>query len=382
MNISLEDLYNKKVKPSEGMTVSDNKVDLSKFTGSEVIFTGRYPKGIYLIVRPQIEVAFKNAEIDNGGTNVTLKIDGAYDQFKLTGINAKFFGKAGNAASQMIYFNGTWSNIMVGGFELDQRRNGNPGNTTTGPNLQFAGVFKAGHNLGKVYVYDMIYRNSGDESDYDNYNNGSTGAARGEELLVENCKSYNSGRDVFQQWGFKNVTYKNCYGENAGLEAESNHCSALSMNGGTEVLLVENCEFKNMAQLIYSNYDGKQIKATFNNVKYTQGTHAGARNNQAAYLKGPGEYTFKNCVIDAPSVKEAAITADGCKVIVESSCKITAPKLSRTFNGGSVIQTNPDPVVVTTHGDLIIETTTTWEGLISVKYFALMGDVKTELIVK
>lgn len=382
MNITLEDLARKTVKGSEGVTISDNKIDLSKFTGSELILTGKYTKGLYLILRPQIQITFKDAVIDNAATTVTVKLDGVYDQVKVSSSGSKLFGKAGNAASQMIYFNGTWSNVEVSGFEIDQRRNGNTGNTTTGPNLQFAGVFKAGHNLGKVHIHDMIYRNSGDESDYDNYNNGSTGAAPGEELLVENCKSFNSGRDVFQQWGFKKVTYRDCYGENAGLEAEPNHCSAFSMNGGTEILLIENCEFKNIAQLIFSNYDGKSIKAILNNVRYTQGAHAGSRNNQAAYLKGPGEYTFKNCVIDAPSVKEAAITADGCKVMIEPSCKITAPKLSRAFNGGSVVQTNPPPVTVTSHQDLEVNTTTTWDNVVTAKYHTLISGVKTELTIK
>lgn len=378
MNIALEDLAKKTIRGSEGAVISDNKVDLSKFTGSEVIFTGKYPKGIYLIARPQIQVTFKDAIVDNGGTSVTLKIDGVYDQFKLAGVNAKLFGKAGNAASQMIYFNGTWSNVEVCDFEIDQRRDGKSGTTAGGACVQFAGVLKSSHNLGKVYQHGIVVHNAVDEPFYTNHFERGSGYAQGDVLLVENCRAYNSGRDFFQQWGFRNVKYKNCYGENGGLEADSNHCSALSMNGDTDILLVENCEFKNVAQLIYSGV-GKGIKAVIDGVKYTQGTHAGVRNNQSAYLKGPGDYTIKNSIINAPAVKEAAITADGCKVTVESSCTITAPKLSRVFNGGSVVQVNPPPVTVTTHQDLEVETTTTWDNKVTVKYFALIGGVKTEL---
>lgn len=382
MIITLEDLAAKRVKSTPEVGVSDHTITLTNAPKDhELIFTGKGTRGL-VFKDAKGKIIFRQATIDNASTSVTLKFDGTYDGIKVDGEGtSKLFGKAGNAASQMIYFQGIWSNVEVCGFDIDHRRNTNPGSSTTGAAVQFAGVIKSGHNLGKVYKHDLILRNPGDEGSYNNHFQASGGYAQGDTLLVENCMVYNSGRDFFQQWGFKNVTYRNCIGENGGLEADSNHCSALSMNGDTEVLLVENCQFKNVAQLIYSG-SGKGIKAVISNVKYTQGTHAGSLNNQAAYLKGPGEYTFKNCIIDAPKVKEAAITADGCKVIVDSTNKITAPKLSRTFNGGSVVQGNPDPVTVTTHGDLIIETTTTWDGMVSVKYFALIANVKTELIVK
>lgn len=346
MNINLVDLQNKKVKGSDGVLISDNKIDLSKFTGSELVLTGKYTKGINLIWRPQIEVTFKDADVDNAGTGPTLKCDGVYDQVKLTGINTRFYGKAGNAASQMIYFVGTWSNVKAGGFYLNQRRDDKVGSTTTGACIQFAGVLKAGHNLGDVHIYDMIVYNAGDEGDYTNHFALDGGYATGENLLVENVKVYGSGRDFNQQWGFRNVIYRNCYGENGGKEADSNHCSALSMNGYTETLLVEDCEFKNVAQLLYSGSPepGKSINAKILRVKYDQGTHAGARNNQAAYLKGPGKYHFEDCEINAPNVLQAAITADGAQVTY-TNCKIVAKDIDRLFNGGSVKEIKPQPVV-------------------------------------
>lgn len=342
MNINLVDLQNKKVKGSEGVLISDNKIDLSKFTGSELILTGKYTKGLLLILRPQIQVTFKDAVIDNAGTNETIELGGTYDQVKLWGDGStKLFGKVGNSASQLIFFKGIWSNIEVGGFEMDQRRDNKTKSTVTGACLQFEGVLKAGHNLGNVHVHDMIMYNTGDEGDYINHFGLDGGYVTGENLLVENVSVFGSGRDLNQQWGFRNVIYRNCYGENGGKEADSNHCSALSLNGYTETLLVENCEFKNVAQLIYSGSPapGKSIKAVISNVKYTQGTHAGERNNSSLYLKGPGEYLLKGNVIDAPNVKEAAITADGCKVIVEGDNQITAPRLARIFNSGTVAQT-------------------------------------------
>jgi hypothetical protein len=360
MNIVLEDLQRKTVRGSEGVTISDNNINLSKFTGSEVIFTGKYTKGLLITARPQIQVTFKDTVIDNAGTNATVKVDGVYDQFKLHAVNTKLFGKTGNAASQMIYFLGTWSNVQAGGFEIDHRRDSNPGKptTVTGACVQFAGVLKASHNLKDVRLYDMIIRNAGDEGTYVNHFQLDGGYAKGENLLVENVSVFGAGRDFDQQWGFRNVTYRKCYGENGGLEAdpERNHVSALSMNGDTETMLIQDCEFKNVGQLLYSG-SGKGIKAVIENVRYSQGTHAGSRINQAAYLKGPGEYAFKNCIIDAPNVKEAAITADGAKVTYEN-CKITAPKISRVFNAGSVAEVASTPIVTKENVTAILQTTT------------------------
>lgn len=338
MIITLEDLAAKRAKGSEGITISDNRIDLSKFTGSELVLTGKYSKGLLLIARPQIQITFKDAIIDNAGTNVTVKIDGTYDQVKVSGSGStKLFGKAGNAASQMIYFNGVWSNVEVGGFEIDQRRDNRTGTTTTGACLQFAGVLNKAHNLGNVFVHDMIISNAGDEANYDNHFALDGGYATGENLLTENVTVFGSGRDPFQQWGFRNVTYRKCYAENGGKEGDSNHCSGFSMNGYTETLLIEDCDIKNVAQLIYSGTPAPQktIKAVLKNVRYEQGTHAGARNNQAAYLKGPGSYHFENCVLNAPNVLQAAITADGAQVTY-SNCKITAKDIDRLFNGGTV----------------------------------------------
>lgn len=370
MNIALEDLAKKTVKNTEGVVISDNNVNLSKFTGSEVIFTGKYTKGLLLTLRPQMQVTFRDALIDNAGTNVTVKLDGTYDQVKVSGSGStKLFGKAGNAASQMIYFNGVWSNIELCDFEIDQRRDVKPGATTTGAAVQFAGVIKDGHNLGRVYEHGLIISNAGDEGNYVNHFDRTGGYVQGDILLVEGCKVFSSGRDSFQQWGFRNVTYLNCYGENGGLEADSNHCSSLSMNGDTDTLLVKDCEFNNIAQLIYSGKPTTKIIADFINVKYTQGVHAGALNNQAAYLKGPGEYIFNKCTIDATKMKEAAITADGCNVTILAPNNIIAPKLYRTFNGGTLTAAIPPPVTVKTQGVLDIETTTTYDGVITEKYF-------------
>lgn len=381
MIIKLEDLAAKRVKSSEGLVVSDHTFEMSGFSG-QLIFTGKGTRGI-VIKNPKGEIKFQDCVIDNAGTGVVIKLDGKYDGVKLNGSGTtKLFGKAGNSQSQMIYFQGTWSNVEVCGFDIDQRRDNKIGSTTTGSCLQMAGVLSSTHSLGNVHVHDMILRNCGDEGNYENNFERGAGYAQGEYLTVENVKVFGSGRDFFQQWGFKNATYRNCYGENGGKEADSNHCSALSMNGWTEELLIEDCQFDNVAQLIYSGTPapGKKIFATIRNVVYNQGTHAGNRNNGAAYLKGPGLYRFENCLINAPEVKLAAITADGCTVeLLADSNKITAPDVDRLFNGGSVTKFIPPPVEKIDTIEVTRIVTTPYNQSSTTEYFLEDG---SELILK
>lgn len=322
MIIALEDLAAKRVKSTAEVSISDHTITLTSSAPKdhELIFTGSGTRGL-VIKNPKGKVIFRGVTIDNASTGVTLKFDGVYDSIKVDGEGTtRLFGKAGNSASQMIYFLGTWSNIELCGFEIDQRRNSASGSTTTGSCVQFAGVLKSGHNLGKVHQHHMIVRNAGDEADYVNNFEKGAGYAQGDVLLVEYFNVYNTGRDFFQQWGFRDVTYRYCYGENGAMEANKDHVSAFSMNGNTDSLLVENCEFKNIPQLVYSGLPTVKIKALFKNVRYTQGTHAGPRSNQSAYLKGKddannrSQYTFEKCEIDTPKALICAITADKCSI--------------------------------------------------------------------
>lgn len=366
MNIVLEDVARKTARGTDGVVISDNKLDLSKFTGSEVIISGKYAKGLNIIVRPQIQVTFKDVVIDNATTNVTVKIDGTYDQFKLEGINAKLFGKAGNAASQMIFFNGVWSNVSVGGFEIDQRRDNKTGSTTTGAAVQFAGVLESSlKSLGKIALYNIIIKNAGDEGIYVNHfkkvDNGIT-YADGEELFINNVKVYRSGRDFLQQQGMRNVTINNCYGENGGLESDSNHNSALSMNDGeTEFINVINSTFVNVGQLAFVGASKVYKKVNLNNVTYDQGTHAGAYSNQAMYLKGNGEYFIKNSKIIAPNAKRSLICADGSFVNWDISNTFIGPRMDYSFNKGLFIE---QPLITTRTAEVIEERTSA-----GVKYF-------------
>jgi hypothetical protein len=344
MIINLQDLAAKRAKPDQGLTISDHTLDLAKFTGSELMFSGTGLRGLVIKSAKQVEISFKDCVIDNAGTGVTLKFDGITRQIAVNGnASTKLFGKAGNSASQMIYFVGVYSDISIGGFEIDQRRDGKQGTTVTGAAVQFAGVLESSLNsIGNISIRAMIIKNAGDEGVYVNHFKKSDGGkvyADGEGLLIDGVKVYRSGRDFMQQQGFKDVYIYNCYGENGGLEADSNHCSALSMNDGeTESILVENSTFVNVGQLAFVGKSNVSKKVTFKNVTYDQGTHAGAYSNQAMYLKGNGEYTLNNTKIIAPNVKRSIVCADGATVKYDLTDAFIGSRMDYAFNGGKFIE--------------------------------------------
>ncbi len=381
MQINLEDLAAKRVKSYAGLVISDHTLDLANFQEKDLVITGKGSRGLVFKNAKYKTILFQDCVIDNAGTGVIIKIDGVTDYLNLLGSNCKLYGKAGNSQSQMIYVVGTWSNVRIGGFEMDQRRDNKTGSTVTGACCQLQGVNKAGHNLGTVDIFDLIIRNAGDEGVYVNHFERDTVYVEGKFLTLENIKVFGSGRDFLQEWGFDDVVIKNCYGENGMKEGDANHMSAVSINGDTESLLIENCDFKNIAQLLYSGKpsSGKSINALIKNVNYDQGTHAGSRANSSVYAKGPGVYRLEECEILAPAVKVAAFSADGCKIEVSKNCTVIAPNLFRDpFNGGSYAQITPDPVITKTVGEVTIQTTKTWDGKETVQYF--IGD--QELILK
>ncbi len=343
MQINLTDLAAKRVKSDQGLTVSDHTLDLSKFTGSELLFTGNGSRGLVIKNSRQVQINFKECVIDNSGTGVTVKFDGTTKQVSVNGFGStKLFGKIGNSASQMIYFQGVYADVTLGGFEIDQRRDGKTGSTVTGAACQFAGVPESSiGSIGKIVIHDMVIRNAGDEGVYVNHFKKSDGKvyADGDELILANVQVFRSGRDFLQQQGMKRVIIENCYGENGGLEADSNHCSALSMNdGATESIDVTNCHFINMGQLAYIGSSKASKKVTFNNVTYDQGTHAGAYSNQAIYFKGSGELFITNSKLVAPNAKRSMICADGGTVKWDISSQFIGPRLDYGFNAGKFIE--------------------------------------------
>jgi hypothetical protein len=352
-------------KSAEGLLISDHTFDCLNFKGS-LVFTGKGTRGVVIKNAHDIEITFKDCVIDNAGTGVMIKLDGRTNNVKLNGSGTtRLFGKAGNAQSQVIYVVGTWSNVEICGFDIDQRRDNSTGSsTTTGACVQTAGVFQAGHNLGTFKLFDMTLRNCGDEGSYNNYNTGTTGAAKGELIIISNVKVLNCGRDPFQTQGFKDVIIEYCYAENAGIEGDKNHCSGMSLNGGHERITVRDSAFVNMAQLVYCGTEGTKVEAIFERVKYIQGKHMGAISNQCAYLKSPGNYHFEDCDFTADT-KEAILTADG-STITYRNCRFNTPdKIARLFNGGTV----KELPYVKTYPLTIEVTETTISGITTKKYF-------------
>jgi hypothetical protein len=147
----------------------------------------------------------------------------------------------------------------------------------------------------------------------------------------------------------------------------------------TEEILIDNCHIEHARQFVYGGSTTKTVKATIRNSTYIQGTHPGTRGNSALYLKGPGTWNIENTVINAPALLASAVTADGCHVNFSKDCKWTAPKLLRPFNSGTLTETIPLPIITKTTGEITIETTTTYEGVVTTKYFLPTGQ---ELIIK
>jgi hypothetical protein len=374
MIINLQDLAAKRAKPDQGLTISDHTLDLAKFTGSELMFSGTGSRGLVIKNAKQVHVTFKDVVIDNAGTGVTLKFDGVTDEIHLNGINARLFGKAGNSASQMIYFVGVWSDVEISGFEIDQRRDSRTGSTVTGACVQLAGVSQTKvPSLGEVHIHDMILRNAGDEGVYVNHfkkvADDGTVMADGEKLTIEGVEIYRSGRDYLQQQGFRNTIIRGCYGDNGALEAHADHMSALSMNGNTETLLVEGCNFRNIPQFIYSG-GGKSIDAKIKGNSFSRGTTT-LPSNQIAYLKGPGFFAFENNYLDAIGVKRSILCADGCTVGWDVTNTMIGSRVDYTFNGGNFIEA---PVIINHPAEVIEEKTSA-----GVKYFLNWNGKRIEL---
>lgn len=365
--ITLEDLAAKKAKPSEGLVISDHMLDLTKFTGSELRITGKGTK----------RIGFMNAhglistpcEIDYPGTNNIFKFDGTTKNLKLDGTGGKLLNAAGNSISQAIYFVGVWSDIELCGFYINQRREFVNGVWSSGAaGIQFQGVTKEGHNLGNVYVHDIVGENIGAEGLYGNHftsNDNGKKYVMGETLTVERVRFNRTGRDPFQQQGFRKVEIKNCSASYGGLQNNTSHCSGLSMNDGpyTESILVKDCAFDNVPQLAYLG-EGP-TKALFEGVHYVQGN--AMRVNQSIYSKV--DLTINSSAITAPNVLIAAITADGAQVELVAPNTITAPKLARSYNGGSVIETIPPPIVKEYTDEIKVVETTTFDGIKTFQYF-------------
>lgn len=391
MIITLEGSKVKVANPDTGFSISDNTMDFKSVArsgyGFEIIGSGTRN----LVIKNLWGTLNSPAIIDcnfiikHGGTAPIIKFVNCRYWKVLFG-SSQIYG-SGNNQSQPIFIEGPckgWE--FIGGY-INQGRGSQAGGTNGGACFQAASAESSSlnasnHNAEYAIQRGMILENCCDEGFY-LFKYTGTGAHKpsgSEYVLIENCTVINSGRDPFQGRGIKRFEIINNSAENWGLECEPNHISGVSWNAENPSGLIKGNRFIKGPQFIFAGTEGIYTKVDIEDNVYEQGNHAGVRSNQACYLKGPGEYIFKNNVINCPSVKQAALTADGCKIVVEHDNVITAPTLYRTFNNGLVTQPKPPPVTVVTRGDLEIHTTTTWDNIVTIRYFSYINGIKTEFV--
>lgn len=275
-----------------------------------------------------------------GTTNIIRFVNCRY--FKVVSKGYQIFG-SGNGQSQPIMIGPDckgWE--FIGGY-INQGRNSQPVGTAGGSCFQAESAKSAtlndsNHNAEYAIHRDMVLENCCDEGFYLFYNNGAgTPKPSGSEYaLIENCRVINAGRDPFQGRGIKRFEIINNSAENWGLETEKNHISGISWNSENPSGLIKGNTFKKGPQFMYAGTEGMFTKVDIEDNYYEQGDHAGPRANSAAYLKGPGLYTFKNNVINAPKALKGVISVDQCQVQYDSSNIFNGVKPFVIYTGGAV----------------------------------------------
>lgn len=364
--ISFEDLFAKTVKSTSTMTVSDNSIDF-KNIAQDVKFTGNYPKRLTLKNLPKglIEI---DGTITTATDNKSLQIADCKDiLLELTNAAIIGNGLSTGVCGQLIYIYGKWFNLEVIKGVLEQR--GKSG----GAAFQTESYSDVNYNHGKLVIGGTQVLRAMGEGFYIGYNQPTKAFL--DRLEIRGTSVANSRRDFWQLGNVNDTIIESNRGSNGGLERNPDHISGFSLNGKNDRVVIKNNILDRVPQFIYS---ATQSKIEVEGNTYTQGDTMIA--NQAIYTKSP--MTLRNNVITTPLAKECAITADGCAVELVEPNTITAPKLYRTFNGGTVTKIIPPPVTITTNGELIIETTTTYEGVVTIKYFTILNGVKIELEVK
>lgn len=281
-----------------------------------------------------------------GTANIIKFVNCRY--FKVVSKGYKIYG-SGNAQSQPIMIGPDckgWE--FIGGY-INQGRNNQPVSTAGGSCFQAESAKSStlnasNHNAEYAIHRDMVLENCCDEGFYLFYNNGAgTPKPSGSEYaLIENCRVINVGRDPFQGRGIGRFEIINNYAENWGLETEKNHISGISWNSENPSGLIKGNTFKKGPQFIYAGTEGMYTKVDIEANYYEQGDHAGARANSACYLKGPGVYTFKNNIINAPAALKGVISVDQCRVDWDMSNQFNGIKPFVIYTGGS---TNELPIV-------------------------------------
>lgn len=353
--IDFKRLYDKQVKSTANYSVSDNTIDFKNIDhhgNYYVKFIGDYPKRLTL----------KN--LVNGKIIIEGTISAATDNktFQLADIKgvtldltrAKITGTGSNGVcGQLVYIYGKWRDVTVLGGTLEQISN------SGGAAFQVESYSDPNFSHGKLVTDGLIVIRATGEGEYILFNQPSK--AYLDTLIIRNTNISNTRRDFWQLGNVRHTIIENNRGTNGGLERNLDHVSGFSLNGKNTTVIIRNNIVDRVPQFIYS---ANQSKIEVEGNTYTQGDAMPV--NQAIYTKSP--MTLNQNTITAPNALIAAITADGAKVELIAPNTITAPKLERHYNGGSVIETIPPPTVIEYVGPLNVTETTTYDGVKTFKY--------------
>jgi hypothetical protein len=361
-------LYDKKVPNTANYAVADNTIDFRNIDHKgnySVKLIGDYPKRLTLknliggtiILEGSVTAATDNKTVQIADCkNVVIDL-----------VNGKVTGNglSTGVCGQLVYVYGKWNNVTLKGGRLHQ--NGKSG----GAAFQVESYSDPAFNHGTLIVDGLIVTSAMGEGMYIGYNQPTK--AYLDTLIIRNTNISNTRRDFWQLANVRWTLIENNTGTNGALEMNGSHNSGFSLNGKNGKVIIRNNTVSKVPQFIYSSTESN-IQLDSNT--YIQGDHAGPRANQAIYTKAP--MTLRGNNIQTPKALIAAISAENTKVtLIATSNTIVAPKLERY--SGTVSYYTPPPTVIKSTGEIIVETSTAWDGAITVKYFTSSGQ---ELIIK
>lgn len=369
IEIDLKLLYEKKVKSTPEMTVSDNLIDFKNIVhedGFSVRMFGEYPKRLTIKNGINMTVILEGT-ITTSSDNKSVQLADCKD-FTFDMTKGKIIGNGTSVngaivSGQLLYVYGQWKNFKLIGGEFDSR------GAKGGAAIQTESHSDPSFSHGFAIFDGQVVLNSSAEGFYNLYNQPTKAFL--ERLEVRNTKVYNTKRDFWQQANVRETLYENNFGSNGALEKNLDHCSGFSLNGKNDKVTLRKNILERVPQMLYSS-TASNIEMIEN--QYTQGDAMPV--NQSVYSKSPVKMAYSN--INAPKVLIAALSADNTKfTLLGNSNTIVAPKVERY--AGTVEYITPPPIVVISEGQIKIVTTTTWEGVKTVRYFLPDG---SELVTK
>lgn len=353
--IDFKKLYDKQVKSTANYSVSDNMIDFKNIDHQGtyyVKFIGDYPKRLTLknLVNGKIIIEGTISAATDNKTFQLADIKGVVldlTRARITGTGS------GNVCGQLVYIYGKWQNVTVLGGTLEQTSG------SGGAAFQTESYSDPAHNHKNLTIDGLIVLRAMGEGVYNGYNQPTK--AYLDTLIIRNTNISNTRRDFWQSANVRYTLIENNRGTNGGLERNLDHVSGFSLNGKNTTVIIRNNVVDRVPQFIYS---ATQSNITVEGNTYTQGDAMPV--NQAIYTKSP--MVINKNTISTPNALICAITADGARVELIAPNTITAPKLFRSYNNGSVIETIPPPTVIEYVGPLNVTETTTYDGVKTFKY--------------